>query len=63
MLLAFVAVFNAVNLLEAYGSGAPYYSRTANMDKWVDPMPLLATVDLPTALLLFFAFRTLQRKR
>ncbi|MDR5731959.1 hypothetical protein QCE47_06310 [Caballeronia sp. LZ025] len=33
LLLALVVVFNAANLIEAYGSGAPFYSRTVNMDK------------------------------
>lgn len=33
-------------LSEAYGSGPPYYSRTINMDTWVDPLPYLIPVDL-----------------
>ncbi|MBN3805553.1 hypothetical protein GXB81_21225 [Paraburkholderia sp. Ac-20336] len=48
ILFAFVAAvvaFNLVNLNEAYGSGEPYYSRTTNMDKWSDPLPVLAVVD------------------
>jgi len=48
VLLAFVvavAALNVINLNEAYGSGEPYYSRTTNMDKWTDPLPVLATVD------------------
>ena len=62
LLLALVVGFNAGNLIEAYGSGAPYYSRTVNMDKWVDPLPLLALVDALTVLLLFAAVRMLRRK-
>jgi hypothetical protein len=31
---------------EAYGPGPPYYGRTTSMDKWTDPMPGLAAVDL-----------------
>ncbi|MFM0051199.1 hypothetical protein [Caballeronia grimmiae] len=62
LLLALVVGFNAVNLIEAYGSGAPYYSRTVNMDKWVDPLPLLALVDALTVLLLFATVRMLRRK-
>jgi hypothetical protein len=33
-------------VVEAFGAGPPYYSRTTNMDKWENPMPMLATVDL-----------------
>lgn len=33
-------------LSEAYGSGPPHYSRTTNMDKWVDQLPYLIPVDL-----------------
>jgi hypothetical protein len=32
-LFAGVVALNTINLLEAYGSGEPYYSRTTNMDK------------------------------
>ncbi|HEY2020596.1 hypothetical protein [Paraburkholderia sp.] len=54
VLLAFVvavAAFNVINLNEAYGSGEPYYSRTTNMDKWTDPLPVLAIVDGAAVLL------------
>ncbi|MGF6937984.1 hypothetical protein OKW41_007146 [Paraburkholderia sp. UCT70] len=44
-LVVAVAAFNVINLDEAYGSGEPYYSRTTNMDKWSDPLPVLAVVD------------------
>lgn len=33
-------------LVEAYGSGPPYYSRTTNMDKWSDPLPEVVLLDL-----------------
>lgn len=33
-------------LHEAYGTGAPYYSQTMNMDKWVDPVPYLVPMNL-----------------
>jgi hypothetical protein len=29
---------------EMYGPGPPYYGRTANMDKWTSPWPLLLAV-------------------
>ncbi|WP_042339225.1 hypothetical protein [Paraburkholderia ferrariae] len=44
-LFAGVMAFNTINLLEAYGSGEPYYSRTTNIDKWSNPLPVLAVVD------------------
>ncbi|MGF6666045.1 hypothetical protein QF000_007713 [Paraburkholderia atlantica] len=44
-LVVSVAAFNVINLNEAYGSGEPYYSRTTNMDKWTDPLPMLGVVD------------------
>jgi hypothetical protein len=32
-------------LVDAYGSGPPYYSRSVNMDKWTNPLPYLIPVD------------------
>jgi hypothetical protein len=32
-------------LVEAFGSGPPYYGRTANMDKWASPVPWLVVLD------------------
>jgi len=37
---------NYINLIEAFGSGPPYYDRTTNMDKWSDPIPFLVALDL-----------------
>ena len=36
---------NYINLIEAFGSGPPYYGRTTNMEKWSDPIPFLAALD------------------
>jgi H+/Cl- antiporter ClcA len=33
-------------LTEAYGSGAPYYGQTTNMDKWQNPLPFVAGVGI-----------------
>jgi hypothetical protein len=44
-LLSFASWFTLTHLLEAFGSGPPYYSRTTNMDKWQSPVPLLVGVD------------------
>lgn len=32
-------------LMEAYGSGPPYFGRTTNMDKWSNPLPVLLLVN------------------
>ncbi|PMS15373.1 hypothetical protein C0Z18_27315 [Trinickia dabaoshanensis] len=48
VLIVGVAIFNGLNLAEAYGSGAPYFSRTTNMDKWTDPLPALYATDALT---------------
>ena len=49
--------FNYINLIEAFGAGPPYYSRTTNMDKWENPIPVLVGVDAAVGLLLFVLFR------
>ncbi|MEI5999502.1 hypothetical protein H3V53_20495 [Paraburkholderia bengalensis] len=55
MLIA--AAFNTINLLEAYGSGPPYYARTVNMDKWQNPLPALAVIDLAAFVLFLLRVR------
>lgn len=62
VLLILVTAFNIFNLHEAYGRGPPYYSRTTNMDKWSDPLPLLALIDVATILALA-AYLYLLRKK
>ena len=49
--------FNYISLVEAYGSGPPYYSRTTNMDKWSNPLPILIGVDI---LVLTFSYMGLR---
>lgn len=49
--IAGVVALNGFNLVEAYASGAPYYSRTTNMDKWSDPLPALYLTDSVTVAL------------
>lgn len=51
-------------LVEAYGSGPPFYSRTTNLDKWVSPWPALLLIDgaaLATAFLIAPRRRTKSR--
>lgn len=43
---AAAATWVSVDLLnEAYGAGPPYYGRTANMDKWTSPWPVVLVVN------------------
>ncbi|MGF6700336.1 hypothetical protein OKW38_004948 [Paraburkholderia sp. MM5496-R1] len=58
-----VAAFNVINLDEAYGSGEPYYSRTTNMDKWSDPLPVLAVVDGVVVIVIAVGFLLWRRMR
>lgn len=48
---------NITKLMDAYGAGAPYYRRTANMDKWQDPLRWL----VPFALLVGTGMWTVTR--
>jgi hypothetical protein len=59
--VALIAAFNAINLLEAYGSGPPYYARTINMDKWQNPLPALAVIDVTALVLLLLCARCWRR--
>ncbi|WP_118180654.1 hypothetical protein [Paraburkholderia phosphatilytica] len=52
VMLLLVVAFNWVDLSEAYGDGPPYYSRTVNMDKWENPLPVLLAVDLAAAVII-----------
>ena len=51
VVLALAAYLTATNLIEAYGSGPPYYGMTTNMDKWESPVGFL--VGLNALALLF----------
>ena len=44
-LFGLAAAINIQSLIEAYGSGPPYFGRTTNMDKWENPLPGLAMLD------------------
>jgi hypothetical protein len=56
-----VAAFNVSNLIEAYGSGPPYYSRTVNMDKRQSPLPVLSAIDAVALVLLAVCARWSRR--
>lgn len=40
LVLAAAAWITRSNLTEAFVAAPPYYSRTTNMDKWEDPVPM-----------------------
>jgi len=47
--ILFIGYVNVDAFLGAFGDGPPYYGRTTNMDKWENPIPLLAVIDIVTA--------------
>lgn len=49
--------FNVMTLWEAYGSSAPYYGRTTNMDKWGNPWPGLIITDLVVLAICWLVWR------
>ncbi|MBN3724606.1 hypothetical protein G3N92_10465 [Burkholderia sp. Ac-20379] len=55
--------FNALALQEAYGDGPPYYGRTANMDKWESPLPILLPADAGVLALIGICAAWLRRTR
>ncbi len=63
IIVAFVIAFNVFNLIEAYGSGPPYYSRTTNMDKWQSPLPILLAVDVLVAAIIVLYLLTVKKMK
>ncbi len=49
-------------LLEAYGSGPPYYRRTTNMDKWQSPIPTAVIIGFGSVLFSILFWRLSTRK-
>jgi hypothetical protein len=70
--IALIAVVAALCLyvdytvvVEYYGTGPPYYGRTVDMDKWSNPVPILALVNgagLAVAGLILKADQKLRRR-
>lgn len=52
----FVGWINYSALIEAYGSGAPYFDRTTNMDKWESPVLMLVAIDIGILLISSISF-------
>ena len=57
------AYINYVSLVEAYGSGPPYFGRTTNMDKWSDPLPGLLLLDALVLLIAAVAILQFLRRK
>ncbi|MEX3955185.1 hypothetical protein [Trinickia sp. EG282A] len=62
-LAASIVAFNVININEAFGHGPPYYGRTTNMDKWFNPLPVLAAVDSLGVLVIAACMYFMRRKR
>jgi hypothetical protein len=68
LILAVLAIaalcwLNYTGVTEAFGSGPPYYSRTANMDKWVNPLPILIPIDVIASVAVWLLLRRRTPKR
>lgn len=59
--VALCAYVNFQLLDEAFGAGPPYFARTTNMDKWVNPVPGLLVLDGVAVVLLWLLWRRLAR--
>jgi hypothetical protein len=55
--ILFVGYINVDAVLGTFGDGPPYYGQTTNMDKWENPIPLLAVIDIVTAIFIGVAIR------
>ncbi|WP_250513111.1 hypothetical protein [Caballeronia sp. INDeC2] len=51
------------SLNQTYGDGPPYYARTMNLDKWTDPLPVLAAIGAMTVLLIAVVVYVARRNR
>jgi hypothetical protein len=60
---AWLIWFDYASLSEPYGSGPPYYSGGANMDKWVNPLPVLISVNALALGVVVFAVKRLRGPR
>lgn len=62
-LVGLAAYINVQSLVEAYGSGPPYFGRTTNMDKWSDPLPGLLLLDALVLLIAAVAILQFLRRK
>lgn len=45
VLVVTAAYLNIAVSVEYFGAGEPYFGRSRNMDKWINPLPLLGMLD------------------
>jgi multisubunit Na+/H+ antiporter MnhC subunit len=62
-LVGLAAYINVQSLVEAYGSGPPYFGRTTNMDKWSSPLPALLMLDALVLLIAVVAILQFLRRK
>lgn len=56
-LICFAAYVTYDSIVGAFGSGPPYYGQTTNMDKWQNPIPYLAALDIVVLAVVFLLSR------
>ncbi len=60
-IVGFGVWINVLNLQEAFGSGAPYFNQTTNMDKWSNPIPMLIILDMVILCVVFFSVKFIKQ--
>lgn len=50
-----------LTLTEFYGAGPPYYSRTTNMDKWINPLPRLIFLNAAGIAIVLILLRLIKK--
>jgi hypothetical protein len=64
LMLVCIAVYLNVGVYqEFFGSGPPHFGMHENMDKWEDPRPWLAILDLVLALAIWKTATSMRRIR
>ena len=68
VILVFVVTYMVVGwinytaIVEAYGSGPPYFNLTTNMDKWESPILMLAIIDISILLVSYISYGVYKNK-
>lgn len=62
-LIFFTVYINYDNLVGAFGSSAPHYSQTTNLDKWQNPIPFLIFINVVVIIISVIGFRWIVNSR
>jgi hypothetical protein len=62
-IVVLLIAFNVVNLREMHSDGPPHYARVANMQQWINPLPVVIAVDMATALIIACSVHLIVRRR